>query len=373
MADVFMAHTGGQISSFKLTDSLVRYLLGVPGAALAALGLHAGANRARFAKRLPLDKFLDSAAAGFALYSATQLFVPEMGTRLAGVINAEQFLNFSGLPIQAVRTVAAIWIAISLFLSTQFLEQERQQMLSDAQQAHLDALKQQEALRRALLRHTVQAQEDERARIARELHDEMAQTLTGFTLNLAALSELPHKPEVQPILRQLQEMGRQMSQDIQRMVYDLRPAHLDELGLVKALQALFDRVHVSSRLEIDFQVVGNSRRLLPELETVLFRIIQEGLTNIIRHAKTNQALVRIIFETDQVILQIRDAGVGFSVLPNISAMPGWGLVGMQERAESVGGTFRLRSKSGEGTNLEVSAPTNMAQEDLDASNSLNAG
>lgn len=371
--DVLVAYNSEQITIFRLIGSLVRYLLAVPGAALAALGLHAGANRARFARRLPLDKYLDSAALGFALYSATQLFVPEMGSLLAGLINAEQFLRVIGLPIQAVRTIAAIWITTSLFLSTNFLEQERKQELSDAQQARLEAVKQQEALRRALLRHTVRAQEDERSRIARELHDEMAQTLTGFTLNLAALGEKQLTPEAMPILRQLQGLGQQMSQDIHRMVYDLRPAHLDDFGLVKALQVLFDRVHNSTNIEIEFQVEGAVKRLAPVLETVFFRIIQEALTNINRHAQTHQASVQLSFEPDQVLLRIRDAGAGFAIPQDFSTLSGWGLAGMRERAESVGGTFKIESKIGQGTTLEVSAPTDLAQEDLDASHSLNVG
>ena len=371
LADVFVAYGGGQITLFRLTGGLVRYLLAVPGAALAALGLHAGANRARAAGRLPLDKYLDSAALGFTLYSATQFFVPKMDTLLASLFNAEQFLHLTGLPIQAVRTVAAIWITASLFFTTQFLEQERQQELSAAQQARLEAVKQQEALRRALLRHTVRAQEDERARIARELHDEMAQTLTGFTLSLAALGQTPLAPDAQSILRQLQDLGRQMSQDIQQLVYDLRPAHLDDLGLVKALQALFDRVHSSTQLEIDFKVEGEVQRLPSVLETVLFRIVQEALTNVNRHAKARQAWVQLSFRPGEVFLQIRDAGAGFQVPADVSSLRGWGLVGMRERAESVGGEFRISSIIGQGTTLEVSAPTNLAQEDLDAGNSLN--
>ena len=217
----------------------------------------------------------------------------------------------------------------------------------------------------------MRAQEDERARIARELHDEMAQTLTGFTLSLAALGQTPLAPEAQPILRQLQDLGRQMSQDIQQLVYDLRPAHLDDLGLVKALQALFDRVHSSTQLEIDFKVEGEVQRLPSVLETVLFRIVQEALTNVNRHAKARQAWVQLSFRPGEVFLQIRDAGAGFQIPADVSSLRGWGLVGMRERAESVGGEFRISSVIAQGTTLEVSAPTNLAQEDLDAGNSLN--
>jgi signal transduction histidine kinase len=183
---------------------------------------------------------------------------------------------------------------------------------------------------------------------------------------------MPLSPEAQPILRQLQELGRQMSQDIHRMVYDLRPAHLDDLGLVKALLALFDRVQDSTQLKITFQVTGDARWLSPVLETALFRIVQEALTNINRHAHTNQAWVELHFDQEQILLKIRDAGAGFVVPADLSVLRGWGLAGMRERAESVGGTFIVESNPAHGTQISIWAPTNLAQEDLDADHSLNA-
>jgi signal transduction histidine kinase len=367
--DVIMALAAGQITLYQLTGSLVRYLLAVPGAAFAALGLHARADFVYSMKRIPLNRYLDSAALGFALYSLTQLFVPEMTTVLAGWVSAEAFFRLTGLPIQLVRTVAGIWITSSLFFSTQFLEKERQQELSAAQQARLEAVQQQEALRRAHLRHIVRAQEDERARIARELHDEMAQTLTGFTLNLAALGQTSLNPESHSILRNLQDLGRQMSQDIQRLVYTLRPAHLDELGLVKALEALSDRMSGSLQLEIKLKIDGPAIRLPQILETALFRIAQEALTNVSRHAQTRQVWIEISYQPEWVCLSVRDAGVGFQAPEDFSSLSGWGLVGIRERVESVGGQFKLTSRPGEGTSLEVKAPINLNQEDVHAGHS----
>jgi signal transduction histidine kinase len=166
------------------------------------------------------------------------------------LINAERFAQIAGIPIQLVRTAAAVVIIFSLFLATHFLEQERRRELAAEQQARLEAVEQQEAMRRSLLRHTVRAQEEERARIARELHDEMAQNLTALSLDLAALQQAASpRPKTRQILARLQDLSKQMSQGIQQMVYDLRPAHLDELGLVKALQYLLDRAR--NTLQVD--------------------------------------------------------------------------------------------------------------------------
>jgi signal transduction histidine kinase len=197
----------------------------------------------------------------------------------------------------------------------------------------------------------------------------MAQTLTGFTLNLAALGQTSLNPESHSILRNLQDLGRQMSQDIQRLVYTLRPAHLDELGLVKALEALSDRMSGSLQLEIKLKIDGPAIRLPQILETALFRIAQEALTNVSRHAQTRQVWIEISYQPEWVCLSVRDAGVGFQAPEDFSSLSGWGLVGIRERVESVGGQFKLTSRPGEGTSLEVKAPINLNQEDVHAGHS----
>ena len=102
----------------------------------------------------------------------------------------------------------------------------------------------------------------------------------------------------------------------------------------------------------------------------MFRIVQEALTNIKRHARINQAWIELRYDPEQVFLQIRDGGVGFLIPEDFSTLHGWGLVGMRERAESIGGTFAIHSEIGLGTLLEIRAPANLTQEDLDADYSL---
>jgi two-component system sensor histidine kinase UhpB len=189
-----------------------------------------------------------------------------------------------------------------------------------------------ESMRQELLRHIVIAQEDERARIARELHDETAQILTAFSFHLAALrNAAPRNPKVTEQLHYLQSLSRQMSEGIYRLVRDLRPAQLDDLGLVAALQYLVEEAQHRLELKVDFRILGERRRLDALVETVLFRVAQEAITNVARHAGVFVAQMELEFEDNQLTLQVTDQGTGF----NGSSIPkpglGWGVAGMHER------------------------------------------
>ena len=359
LVDVLFAFGRGQIHPFQMTGALVRYLLAVPGAAFATLGLRANATRARANSRRPLDRHLDWAASGFAVYSLTQLVIPRMDTIAARLVNEEVFAQLTGLPIQALRTVAAVIITWNLFRAIQFLENERQGQLAAAQRARFEALEQQEIMRRDLLRHIVRVQEDERARIARELHDEMAQTLTAFSLDLGTLKQVTGiRSKTAPILSRLQELGKQMSRSMNQMVYDLRPAHLDDLGLLSALQFLADKDGPRLGLQIEFKTDGEPRRIDSLAETVLFRVAQESITNIARHAKSKHALVCLSYLPQEVKLKVSDEGIGFDPEEKFAAPRGWGLAGMKERVESVGAALHIDSAPGRGTTIEARVPLN---------------
>jgi signal transduction histidine kinase len=211
------------------------------------------------------------------------------------------------------------------------------------------------------LRHTVAAQEEERARIARELHDETAQFLTALSLDLATMQKsVRRNPEVAHVLERLQSMTRQISQGIYRMVHDLRPAQLDDLGLVAALGYLVDEAR-HNQLHIAMTVNGNRQRLDPLVETVLFRVAQEALTNIERHAGVSQASLTLSFDAEEIRLAVRDEGVGFNPAKDLLPPHGWGLAGMRERVESVGGHFRIDSTPGHGTLVEVVVPASTGE------------
>jgi len=344
-------------------DALARYILAVPAALLAGMALARQARQARAAGRSRLAPNLMLAAWGFALYSLTQVLVPAVDFLPAQFLNAQAFFAFTGVPVQAVRALLAALITTGLVLATQVVDDERQIALQTAQQARLEALEQvqrdlveRETLRRELLRHTVISQEEERARISRELHDETAQFLTALSLDLATLQNFSKdKPEAVALLERLRNLVSHMAQGIHRMVRDLRPAHLDDLGLVPALKYVADE-STELGLEVDLEVHGSRQRLDPLIETVLFRITQEALTNVARHAGTRHAQIELTYMPETVLLSVCDEGVGFHVEQGFLQPRGWGLAGMRERAESVGGQLHLDSQLGQGTRVQISVP-----------------
>ena len=144
-----------------------------------------------------------------------------------------------------------------------------------------------------------------------------------------------------------------MSQGLYRLVHDLRPAQLDDLGLVHALQYLVDQDAKSKELVVGLDIQGPVRRLDPVVETVLFRVTQEALSNVIRHAQIKRACVCLTYENQQVTLTVADSGAGFDPAQTFSPPRGWGLTGMRERVEAVGGQLNILSAPGNGTIVEV--------------------
>ena len=362
-------------------DTLARYVLAVPGGILAGLGLRSRAQQVEQEGRGNLARRFRWAALGFAMYGLTQIFVGPIDMFPANMINSAVFVGIAGFPVQLIRAAMAILITVNLIQAIQAVEREREEQLLTAQQARLEALQQvqrdleeREELRRELLRHTVIAQEEERSRIARELHDETAQFLTALSLNLATLKNLlPEQRNTMDLINDLQSQTRQMSQGIYRLVHDLRPAQLDDLGLVPTLHYLAEEEYRRAGLKVELQVEGQRRRMDPLVETVFFRVAQEALTNVVRHAQCDQATVELVFENDQVVLRVRDEGVGFKIAPSISQQRGWGLEGMRERVDSVSGQLSIFSPQAGGTIIEVAIPvdrseTNLSEETLDEHN-----
>jgi two-component system sensor histidine kinase UhpB len=349
-------------------DTLARYILAVPGGILAGLGLRKRAQQVEKEGRQNLVRRFNWAALGFTLYGLTQMFVGPIDMFPATVINSVVFTEIVGFPIQLVRATMATLVTVNLIQAIQVVDREREEQLLAVQQERLAALEQvqrdleeREALRRELLRHTVIAQEEERGRIARELHDETAQFLTALSLNLATLKNLvPQQQQIKELINDLQTQTRQMSQGIYRLVHDLRPAQLDDLGLVPALQYLAEEEYKRAGLKVELQIEGQRQRLDPLVETVFFRVAQEALTNVIRHAQCDQANVDLAFEAEQAVLRVRDEGVGFRIQSSDSQQRGWGLEGMRERVESVEGHLKIFSPPGGGTIVEVIIPVERA-------------
>ncbi len=347
-----------------VADALARYFLAVPGGLLAAGALSYIGQRARQEQRRVLADALRWSAAGMAGYAVLQIFVSPAPFYPAAVVNSAGVKAVLGVPVQLLRTVVAVIVTIGLLRATQVAESERRRQLFEAQQARLDALQRaQEAmehrdrLRRHLLRRIVLAQEEERTRIAHELHDETAQILTASSLTLASLrARLEGRPQELALVDRLQDLARQMSASLRRLVHDLRPAQLDDLGIWAALEYLADTARHQFGLDVTLRLEGERRRMAPLVETVIFRIAQESLTNAARHAHSKQVEVYLRVEPEDIYLRVQDQGSGFAVGDVLARSTGSGLAGMRERAEAVGAQFSVQAQPGSGTIVEVSIP-----------------
>ncbi len=344
-------------------DALARYLIAIPAGLLAAMALRSQARQQPKQDRA-LTASLALAGGGFFLYGLSQAFAGKGNSILSPALTTDAFRNATGLPIQSLRGLLAAVVAIGLIRALHLVERKRREELITAQQERLAALEQlqrelekRKEMRRELLRRTVLAQEEERARLARELHDETSQVLTAASLNMATLKNiLPDQPLAHELIGKSQELCRAMARGLHRLVHDLRPAQLDDLGLVPSLHHLTDEARRFSNLKIKLKVNGEPQRIDPLVETVLFRITQEAITNITRHARTDRADIRIDFSEQQICLEIEDHGAGFSPdgLPLFGG--GCGLAGIRERAESVGGAVLIESQPNQGTRIEVVIP-----------------
>jgi signal transduction histidine kinase len=219
-----------------------------------------------------------------------------------------------------------------------------------------------DAMRGELLHQVVDAQEKERQRIARELHDSTGQSLTALGLGLAAASDNLYK-NADVAAHQLQELralNSQTLQEVHNLVTDLRPSLLDNLGLVSALRSQVQAFQKRTSVHASFTHTGVKRREDPSIELALYRIAQEALTNIAKHAQATETRVRLISRPDRLCLRIRDNGRGFDTEKVLDSSQkdreAWGLLGMQERVSLIGGHFFIRSRQNVGTIIQICIP-----------------
>ena len=211
---------------------------------------------------------------------------------------------------------------------------------------------------RKLTEKLFRIQEQERRRIARELHDEAGQALTAVNLGLERLAE--HDASGNNGLRKdihdIRKMITRTSSEIRRLSYRLHPALLTDLGLAPALKFVFKELEKNSNLNIKFSMVGFDQRLPSDLETVLYRFSQETLTNTLKHAEARTFQLSIIKSFPKIIFLAHDDGKGFDGQIVGSDKLSLGLLGMRERASMLGGTFHLRTRPGEGTRIRIEIP-----------------
>ncbi len=205
----------------------------------------------------------------------------------------------------------------------------------------------------ALSHRLTQVQEAERRFIARELHDEIGQLLAG--LKLAVEMSARKTPEA-PSLREVEARLGELIARIRELSLDLRPAMLDDLGLLPALLWHFERCASQTGVRVAFKHRGVERRFEPELETAVYRIVQEGLTNVARHAGVSEATVRLWCTGHELGLQIEDGGTGFDAKAVLGGGASSGIAGMRERARLLGGEVTVESVPGIGTRLTAELP-----------------
>lgn len=197
------------------------------------------------------------------------------------------------------------------------------------------------------------AQEDERLRLARELHDETIQSVIALKQRIQLTEKSVKDHNGKKSLQELENLAEQTVENLRRIIRGLRPIYLEDLGLVTALEML---ARETKTIQVDFSRTGNEQRLKPDVELALYRIAQEALSNVSRHAKASRATINITFSSHEVKLEMGDDGVGFTVpaSPTDFAPSGhFGLLGIKERCELIRAKFEVKSKVGAGTQVTV--------------------
>jgi signal transduction histidine kinase len=222
-----------------------------------------------------------------------------------------------------------------------------------------EELRKKEEKRGELLHRIISAQEEERKRIARELHDEMSQTLAAMLISLEALREAGSPKLLKAKIDNARKLALRAIDSTHRMIFDLRPAILDDLGLAAAI-----KWYAEERLNplgINFRYEGDlfEKRFQTQIETVLFRVAQEAITNIAKHSQAENVIINLELEDSYIGLEIEDDGVGFdlgSISSTKSGSRGLGLLGMKERVLLLDGKLEVQSKPGSGTRVSVTVP-----------------
>jgi two-component system sensor histidine kinase UhpB len=313
---------------------------------LAVLGLPAGTVMGKFADCLPLVYAPDRADVEQA--TADALAGGEIQTREYRIVRSDGNVRWVASKTEIFRDAAG----------------QPLRMIGVLQDIH-DLKTAEEGLRTSsqrlqhLSRQLLDAQETERRHFARELHDEIGQSLTAAIITLKLVEQ---SPAAAAVARDLHEAGVLLEttlQQVRAMSLDLRPALLDDLGLVPALNWYLDRVGQRSGLRVHLQAEGLPRRLPTEVETVCFRVVQEALTNIVRHARASSARVDLRGTAAQLELRIVDDGAGFDVpaaKARAQAGASLGLLSMEERLSLVGGSLTVQSAEGQGCRIFACLP-----------------
>ena len=266
--------------------------------------------------------------------------------KVLGVINiaCTETYRFSDQDIQLLNSIAA---QIAMAVENAKLHQE---------------VRLQDLSRGELLQEIFTIQEEERKRIARELHDDTSSAIVSLTTSLeAVLTLLPENiEEASSTLKKAQAQLTTILDGIHRVMYELRPSMLDDLGLVAAIRWLSENSAKKGNIEIKFKKSGREKRLPSQIESTIFRVVQEALTNMLKHAHCRSAVVSLAYKPDSIEASVVDDGKGFDVDEAISSKQrprGLGLIGMRERVELMKGTLNIESSPEKGgTAISIKIP-----------------
>ena len=346
-----------------LLDLVAARLRGLLGARVVAVLLPAGSTQLRFA-----------AVAGAGAQGFLGERVPREGTRSGAVLGSgsSERADADGPPVDhdldgRLSAWTSLWVPLVVRDRTigviaahdkaggpdvHFSDDDLRLAETFASRAAV-AVDLSERVARDVVQRVVAAQEVERRRLARELHDETGQTLTSILLGLKSVEE---RAEDRGIRDAVAELGRQVAnamQDVRRIALELRPKVLDDYGLVSALERLASSFQTQTGIAVDLEAQIGTGRLPNEVETALYRIVQEGLTNMAKHADPTRASVLVTPKNGSVLLVLEDDGRGFDPTRKNG---GLGLEGMRERVELLEGRMTIESRDGAGTTLVVEVP-----------------
>jgi signal transduction histidine kinase len=225
-------------------------------------------------------------------------------------------------------------------------------------QAEIIKHKESEAARLELLRRLVTAQEEERRRISRELHDQTGQHLTALLLGLKTLNNSAGNGSLHQGLKQMQQLTERLVDEAHHLAWELRPVALDDLGLETAISNYVEKWSERNSIAVDFHSGLNKLRLPAQVETAVFRIVQEALTNVLKHAHANRVSVMLEYRFDELLVIVEDNGRGFrpELSLTVNKQGGLGLIGIHERVALVGGKLNIESEPGSGATLVIRIP-----------------
>ncbi len=334
-------------NSIRVGIITARYIFYLPGSILAGLALLS--QRPAF-KAAGLPQVAHACTWGAAAFVFKGLIgglvVPPASFFPASVSNYGSFIALTGFRVEVFRAIAAIGITYFVVRVLRLFETQRQQEL-----AHVT-----HQIKRLSVQ-ALSAQEEERKRIARELHDDTAQLLSSLLLKLKLLERAKTVPETKSRMDDIINVTEQATEGVRRMAFELRPAALEDLGLPEAIHWFAKELAAQRGLLVEMNSSGFPGRLPDEMELALYRVAQEALINVAKHSGAHRARVTLSQTNGNVRLCIEDSGRGFDVKAVTGSRDhGLGLFGMSERVSLLGGTFQINSQPGSGTTITLEVP-----------------